>query len=73
LAKLRESERERVRLAYWRALNEATGVKDGTLRLQVLIGELDHAGYEAAARCLTDDLDRTWPTISRSPRQMGFH
>jgi hypothetical protein len=31
LAKLRESERERVRLAYWRALNEATGVKDGTL------------------------------------------
>jgi putative transposase len=56
LAKLPESERERVRLAYWRALNEATSVKDGTLRLHVLIGELEHAGYEAAARCLTDDL-----------------
>jgi putative transposase len=56
LAKLPEAERERVRLSYWRALNEATGVKDGTLRLQVLIGELDHAGYEAAARCLADDL-----------------
>jgi transposase-like protein len=56
LAKLPESERERVRLAYWRALNEATGVKAGTLRLQVLIGELDHAGYQAAARCLADDL-----------------
>jgi putative transposase len=56
LAKLPESERERVRLAYWRALNEATGVKDGTLRLQVLISEFEHAGYEAAARCLADDL-----------------
>jgi putative transposase len=51
------SERERVRLAYWHALNEATSVKDGTLCLKVLIGELDHAGYEAAARCLADDLD----------------
>jgi putative transposase len=57
LAKLPGSERERVRLAYWHALNEATSVKDGTLRLKVLIGELDHAGYEAAARCLADDLD----------------
>ena len=57
LAKLPEAERERVRLAYWRALNEATSVKDGTLRLQVLIGELEHAGYEAAARCLAGDLD----------------
>jgi putative transposase len=56
LAKLPETERERVRLAYWQALNEATGVKDGTLRLKVLISELEHAGYEAAARCLSDEL-----------------
>ena len=56
LAKLPKADRERVRLGYWRALNEATGVKDGSLRLQVLIGELEHAGYEAAARCLADDL-----------------
>jgi putative transposase len=56
-AKLPKSEQERVRLAYWSALNEATGVKDGKLRLQVLISDLEHAGYEAAARCLADDLD----------------
>jgi putative transposase len=56
-AKLPKSEHDRIRLAYWKALNEATGVKDGKLRLQVLISELKHAGYESAARCLTDDLD----------------
>ncbi len=56
-AKLPKSEHDRVRVAYWKALNEATGVKDGKLRLQVLISELKHAGYESAARCLTDDLD----------------
>jgi putative transposase len=56
-AKLPKSEHDRVRLAYWKALNEATGVKDGKLRLQVLISELKHAGYESAARCLADDLD----------------
>jgi transposase-like protein len=56
-AKLPKSEHDRVRLAYWKAPNEATGVKDGKLRLQVLISELKHAGYESAARCLTDDLD----------------
>ncbi|HEY6398413.1 MAG TPA: transposase [Solirubrobacteraceae bacterium] len=38
-------------------VNEATGVEDGKLRLQVLISELDHAGYQSAARCLADDLD----------------
>jgi transposase-like protein len=56
-AKLPKSEHDRIRLAYWKALNEATGVKDGKLRLQVLISELKHAGYESAARCLADDLD----------------
>jgi transposase-like protein len=56
-AKLPKSEQERVRLARWSALNEATGVKDGKLRLQVLISDLEHSGYEAAARCLADDLD----------------
>jgi putative transposase len=56
-AKLPKSEHDRVRLAYWKALNEATGVKDGKLRLQVLINDLQHGGYESAARCLADDLD----------------
>jgi len=49
LAKLPESERERVRLAYWRALDEATGADDGERRLRTLIGELDGAGFAAAA------------------------
>ena len=57
LAKLPESERERVRLAYWRALDEATGADDGERRLRTLIGELDGAGFAAAAACLADDLD----------------
>jgi putative transposase len=57
LAKLPKSEHDRVRFNYWSALNEATGVKDGKLRLGVLISDLERAGYESAARCLTDDLD----------------
>lgn len=48
LAKL--PERERVRLAYWLALDQATGVEDGKRRLRTLIGELDGAGFAAAAR-----------------------
>jgi putative transposase len=57
LAKLPESERERVRLAYWRALDEAESLSDGERRMRALIGELDRAGYAAAAACLADDLD----------------
>ena len=56
-AKLPKAQHERVRFNYWSALNEATSVKDGKLRLQVLISELEHSGYEAAARCLSEDLD----------------
>jgi transposase-like protein len=57
LAKLPERERERVRLAYWQALDDATNERDGKQRLQVLVDELDGAGYTAAAKCLADDLD----------------
>ena len=57
LAKLPERERERVRLAYWQALDDATGERDGKQRLQALVDELDGAGYTAAAKCLADDLD----------------
>ena len=56
-AKLPKSEHDRIRFNYWSALTDATSVKDGKLRLQVLISELEHAGYESAARCLSDDLD----------------
>jgi transposase-like protein len=57
LAKLPKSEHEHVRLAYWKALGEATSANDGKLRLGVLISDLNGAGYEAAARCLASDLD----------------
>ena len=57
LAKLPERERERVRRAYWQALDDATNERDGKQRLQALVDELDRAGYTAAARCLADDLD----------------
>jgi putative transposase len=57
LAKLPERERERVRQAYWRALDDATDERDAKQRLGALVDELDRAGYTAAAKCLTDDLD----------------
>ena len=57
LAKLPERERERVRQAYWQALDDATGERDGKQRLGSLVDELDGAGYTAAAKCLADDLD----------------
>jgi putative transposase len=57
LAKLPERERERVRHAYWHALNDATNERDAKQRLQALLDQLEGAGYTAAARCLADDLD----------------
>ena len=57
LAKVPKTEQDRIRFNYWSALTDATSVKDGKLRLQVLISELEHGGYESAARCLSDDLD----------------
>jgi putative transposase len=57
LAKLPERERERVRQAYWQALDDATSERDAKQRLGALVDELDGAGYTAAAKCLADDLD----------------
>ena len=57
IAKLPEHERERVRGAYWQALDEAKDERDATQRLQALASELERAGYASAARCLADDLD----------------
>jgi putative transposase len=56
-AKLPDRERERIRQAYWQALDDATDERDGKQRLQALVDELDRAGYTAAAKCLADDLD----------------
>ena len=50
LAKLPERERERVRGAYWQALDEAISEHDAKQRLLALVGELDKGGYTAAAK-----------------------
>jgi transposase-like protein len=57
LAKLPKSDHDRVRFNYWSALNEARSVNDGKRRMQILIDDLQDAGYESAALCLSDDLD----------------
>jgi transposase-like protein len=57
LAKLPKTEQDRVRFNYWAALTDATSVKYGKLRLQVLISELESRGFESAACCLAEDLD----------------
>jgi putative transposase len=56
-AKMPERERERVRRAYWQALDEAINERDAKKQLQALVDELEGAGYSAAAKCLADDLD----------------
>ena len=56
LAKLPEAERDRVRAAYWKILDEATSIQDGEQGMRALIGKLTDSGYHAAAACLADDL-----------------
>ncbi|HKR97873.1 MAG TPA: IS256 family transposase [Candidatus Dormibacteraeota bacterium] len=56
-AKLPERERERVKQAYWRALDDAISQSDAKHRLQALVDDLHKGGYAAAAKCLADDLD----------------
>jgi putative transposase len=67
-AKLPERERERVKHAYWRALDDAISASDAKHRLQALVDELDTAGYTAAARCLADDLDALVVHLRYPPR-----
>ena len=55
--KLPDRERERVKHAYWQALDEAISETDAKQRLQALVDDLDKGGFTAAARCLADDLD----------------
>ena len=57
VAKLPERERERVRGAYWEALDEATSERDAKRRLEGLVSGLERGGYTAAAKCLADDLE----------------
>jgi putative transposase len=67
-AKLPERERERVKQAYWRALDDAISQSDAKQRLQALLEQLDKGGYAAAARCLADDLDALVVHLRYPPR-----
>jgi len=84
LAKLPDRERDRVKAAYWRALDEATSQQDGQRRLRALVGELADHGYASAAACLTDDLEaltvhlryplkhrRVWRSTNLPERSLG--
>jgi putative transposase len=57
IAKLPEQQRDRVRRAYWRALDDAINPRDAKQRLRALVDELEAGGLTSAARCLADDLD----------------
>jgi putative transposase len=67
-AKLPERERERVKRAYWQALDDAISASHAKQKLQALAGELDKGGYTAAARCLADDLDALVVHLRYPPR-----
>jgi putative transposase len=67
-AKLPERERERVKHAYWQALDDAITPSDAKHRLQALVDELDKGGFTAAAKCLADDLDALVVHLHYPPR-----
>jgi putative transposase len=67
-AKLPERERERVKQAYWQALDDAISETDAKERLQALVVQLDKEGFTAAARCLADDLDALVVHLRYPPR-----
>ena len=83
-AKLPDRERERVKHAYWQALDDAISEQDAKRRLQTLADQLDKQGFTAAARCLADDLDalvvhlrypvrhrRRWRSTNQLERSLG--
>ena len=57
LAKLPKKQEiiDRVRNAYWSALDQAGSATDGEARLRALVGQLEH-DYPSAAACLAEDL-----------------
>jgi putative transposase len=67
-AKLPERERERVKQAYWRALDDAINERDAKQRLLALVDDLDKGGFTNAAKCLADDLDALVAHLRYPPR-----
>jgi transposase-like protein len=56
-AKIPDRERDRIKQAYWQALDDAISETDAKHRLQALVTQLDKEGFTAAARCLAEDFD----------------
>src|SRR5436190_1914393 len=52
-----ERERDRVKRAYWQALDGAINANDAKQRLKALVDDLQKGAFTAAAKCLADDLD----------------
>jgi putative transposase len=67
-AKLPERERERVKHAYWQALDDAINANDAKQRLQALVDDLENGGFASAAKCLADDLDALVVHLRYPPR-----
>jgi putative transposase len=67
-AKLPERERERVKHAYWQALDDAINANDAKQKLQALVDQLHKEGFTAAAKCLADDLDALVVHLRYPPR-----
>jgi putative transposase len=67
-AKLPERERERVKHAYWQALDDAINENDAKQRLQALVDDLENGGFASAAKCLADDLDALVVHLRYPPR-----
>ncbi len=67
-AKLPARERERVKHAYWQALDDAISASDAKRRLQALVDELDNGGFTSAAKCLADDLQALVVDVRYPPR-----
>ena len=55
LPKRDQALRERVKRAYWAALDETTSAHEAEQRLRAVVGDLERA-YPSAAACLADDL-----------------
>jgi transposase-like protein len=56
-AKVSDRDRDRVKHAYWQALDDAISEADAKQRLQALVTQLEQEGFASAARCLAEDLD----------------
>jgi putative transposase len=69
LAKLPKSEQDRIRFNYWSALSDATSMKDGKPRFQVLISDSSTAATSPLPRCLSEDLDAL--VVPRRARRGG--